>query len=85
MRIIFENKRSNVIGGQTRRLIVSAEGDDKSSVVEQYSVTVQNPGMTSRITMDRATTLNVISDLMYAMHSMGKHWAKKERRNDNED
>lgn len=85
MRTIFENKRSNVIGGQTRRLIVSAEGDDKSSVVEQYSVTVQNPGMTSRITMDRKTAMDVISDLMYAMHSMEKHWAKKNGRGGNED
>jgi len=85
MKTVFENKRSNVIGGQTRRLIVSAVGDDKDIVVEQYSVTVQNPGMTSRITMDRKTALNVVSDLMYAMHSMDKHWAKKIGRGGNED
>lgn len=85
MATVFENKRSNVIGGQTRRLIVEAIGDTKESCVEQYSVTTQYAGLTSRITMDRATTLNVISDLMYAMHSMDNHWAKKERRNDNED
>lgn len=85
MKTVYEHKRDNVIGGQARRLIVSAVGDDKYSVMEQYSVTVQNPGMTSRITMDRKTALDVISDLMYAMYSMDKHWARKDKRNNNED
>lgn len=84
MKTVFEHKRIDIIGGQARRLVVSAVGDDKDSVVEQYSVTVQNPGMTSRITMDRKTVLNVISDLMYAMHSMDKHWARKDRRGGDE-
>ena len=75
---VFENKRTNVIAGQTRRLIVEAIGDTKESCVEQYSVTTQYAGLTSRLTMDRKTAMDVISDLMYAMHSMDMHWAKKE-------